>query len=122
MGKRQRRRYIAFNLLSEGEITKSMFIRSIANEIIRIYGEYGASKAQFWLSYYEEKSKRGIIQCSHKTVDLIRVPLAAMTEIEKIPVLIHVLGISGTIKTAKDKYFGDTKPTSESLLSDDDQK
>ncbi|MFX0068983.1 MAG: Rpp14/Pop5 family protein [Promethearchaeota archaeon] len=122
MGKRQRRRYIVFNLLSEGEITKSMLIRSIANEIMRVHGEYGASKAQFWLSYYEEKSKRGIIQCTHKTVDLIRVPLATMTDIEKTPVLIHVLGISGTIKTAKDKYFGDTEPESKSLSSDDDPK
>ncbi|MFX0097613.1 MAG: Rpp14/Pop5 family protein [Candidatus Hodarchaeota archaeon] len=122
MGKRERRRYIAFDLLSEGEITKNMLIRTIANEIMRVYGEYGASKAQFWLSYYEEKSKRGIIQCSHKTVDLIRVPLATITNIEKTPVLIHVLGISGTIKTAKDKYFGEAKPVSESSLPDDGPK
>ncbi|MFX1486115.1 MAG: Rpp14/Pop5 family protein [Promethearchaeota archaeon] len=105
MRKRQRRRYIAFELFSEGEVRKSMLIHSIMNEIIRIYGEYGASKAQFWLSYYEEGSKRGIIQCTHRAVDLIRVPLATLREVERMPVLIHVLGVSGTIKTAKDKYF-----------------
>lgn len=116
MRRGQRRRYIAFELLSEGEITKSMLIHSIMNEIVRIYGEYGASKAQFWLSYYEEDSKRGIIQCTHRTVDLVRVPLAAITEIERTPVLVHVLGISGTIKTAKGKYFGDSKNPSESSL------
>ena len=50
---------------------------------------------------------KGIIQCSHTKVKQTRASLAALTRINGKRATLHVLGVSGTVKRATEKFLQD---------------
>jgi len=48
--------------------------------------------------HFNEEKQFGIIRCSHKYLSAMRVVLAILTQIEKDPVIFHVMKVSGTLK------------------------
>jgi len=103
--KEERNRYIVFKLYSNNDISRENLVKDIWRNLLTIYGEYGASKTNFWLIEYDEKTKKGIVRCTHTTVNMLRTVLALTTKIAETPVMVKILGISGTIKTAKEKFY-----------------
>ena len=105
----EKHRYIAFEIISKNnEITQDQVIKTIWNQLYKIYGEYGTSKIGLWLIYFDPQSRKGVLRCSLKELDKLRTVLATITSFgkKKHPeVIIFVLGISGTIKSIKEKYF-----------------
>ncbi|WEU39738.1 MAG: ribonuclease P [Candidatus Odinarchaeum yellowstonii] len=100
-----RKRYLVFQILYDGSLCEKDVLKIISNQLIRLFGEVGASKTHFWLHSYDEASKKGIIECRHKTVPLIRATLASIFESASQPLTIYTIGVSGTMKTAKRKYL-----------------
>ena len=70
-----------------------------------MYGEVGASKTHFWLQLFDYKSSKGLIECRNDAVNILRSTMASIILIENNPIVFNILGISGTIKTAKRKYL-----------------
>lgn len=105
MVKEERDRYIVFKIYSSNDVSKENLIKDIWRNLLTIYGEYGASKTNFWLIDYDKEAKKGIVRCTRTTVNMMRTVLALTTKIAETPVVVKILGISGTIKTAKEKFY-----------------
>ena len=110
---RGRRRYIAYEVISEDKILQEDLTNTIWHSILNFLGEHGTSQTNMWIvkDSYDENKQTGLIRCSHDTVERVRASLALIERIGDIRVIIKVLGISGTINAAKIKFFGETKLT-----------
>jgi len=108
---RERRRYLAFQILSEDKVNFSDLSNSIWHSILNLLGEKGAGEAELWLprNIYNEIKQIGLIRCSHLHVENIRAALALIDRIGDIRVIVKVLGVSGTMKAAQAKFFEEAK-------------
>ena len=98
-------RYIAFELVSNANFTDKDIVRAITGANLRLYGEVGTSGENLWLIEYNADKKSGIIRCSHKTQQKVIAALTIITKINEQDVVFNILGVSGTIKKTKEKYF-----------------
>ena len=125
----ERNRYIAFEIICSHEITFKALTSALWNGLYTLFGENGTSKTGLWVVALNrgileegtdpvgEKSTiqqyRGILRMNHRSTEIIRTVLAFISEIDGIPALIHVLGISGTIKAARNKYLSPSTSVSQ---------
>jgi RNase P/RNase MRP subunit POP5 len=72
---------------------------AIWNAVSRLFGEYGASQAGLTLIDYDVERRLLVVRAAHTTLDMVRAALASITRIQDKPAAIHVLTVSGTIKT-----------------------
>lgn len=77
------------------------FREAIWHQLQQLYGELGVSRIGFWVMSYHPELLFSIIRCQHNQVRELRAALATITRIGRIPLLLHVQGISGTIRKAK---------------------
>jgi RNase P/RNase MRP subunit POP5 len=97
--KRIRRRYLALEIDS-GELFDSReFMDAVWSAVLKLYGEYGASRAGLTLIDYDMEKRFAVIRTVHTAVDMVRTALASMTRIGNKPVAIHILRVSGTIRS-----------------------
>lgn len=97
---KQKRRYMAFEVIgaeiSENYLKKTFY--RLSNSMRRL----SADDPMLKLVLYDAGSRRGLLRCSHKQVDVLK------SEIVKIcgkePVL-KILGVSGTIRSGKRKFL-----------------
>ena len=100
-----RKRYLAFRVASEHSANKRDVADAVWNAILKLFGEYGASQTHLALIEYNQEKRWGIIRCSHRTVEMVRAAVASITEINRKPVALHVLGVSGTLKALRRKVL-----------------
>lgn len=103
MLKRVKRRYLAVQVDCDGKLSQRDFLDSIWNSITRIYGEYGASQTSLALMDFSEESKTAIIRVSLKTLQQVRASLVSITQIGSTDAAVHVIAVSGTIKSLRHK-------------------
>ena len=106
---RSRKRYIAFQVITEDKVLLNDVFNSIWHSLLNFLGEYGVANAGIWISKanYDEAKKLGIIKCNHTSVEHVRTSLALIQRIGDSRAIVKVLGVSGTIKAAKKKFFGE---------------
>jgi RNase P/RNase MRP subunit POP5 len=73
-------------------------MNALWNTLLKLYGEYGASKTGLTLIDYNVEKQFAIIRIVHTAIENIRAAIASITEIAEKRVAIHVLHVSGTIK------------------------
>jgi ribonuclease P/MRP protein subunit POP5 len=100
---RDKRRYIAFEIASERAITRQQLMDEILNSIILLFGDTGCSEINPRLISYNEKF--GIIRCAREKTTQTRAALACISNVRGMRLSILVLGISGTIKGATEKFI-----------------
>jgi len=76
---------------------------AVWNAVLKLYGEYGASRSGLMLINYDAEKGLAIIRTFHTAVETIQAALASITKIRDKPAAIHVLTISGTIRTLRKK-------------------
>ncbi len=103
MLKKTRRRYLALTIDSDEMFGSREFMSAVWDAVLRLYGEYGASRTGLALIDYDAEKKLAILRTVHTTVDMVRASLASITKIHDKPVAIHVLKVSGTIKALSEK-------------------
>jgi ribonuclease P/MRP protein subunit POP5 len=110
---RGRRRYLAYQVISEEKVLFQDLTNTIWHSILNFLGEYGASEADLWIAkdIYDDKRQVGLLRCSHINVEEIRAALALIQRIGDTRVVVKVLGISGSIKATRMKFFGETTLT-----------
>ena len=108
---RSRTRYLAFDVISEKKILLDDLINTIWHSALNFLGEVGTSHANIKIikDTYDDQRQMGILRCSHDEVENIRASLALIQRIGDIRVVFRVLGISGSIKAAKMKFFGESR-------------
>ncbi len=98
---RSRQRYLAVRVHTSQKLpSESNFRNAIWQQLQELYGELGVSQIGFWLTSYHPEEKSAIIRCQHTQVRPLRAALATIMQINSIPLLLHVVGISGTIRKA----------------------
>lgn len=100
---REKKRYLAFGILSKGRIKDfSSVSDAIWHGMLSFNGTRGAAQAGIWVlpEKYNTAAQKGIIRVNHKQVDCLKAGLAAIQEIDSMPVIVRSLGVSGSLKKA----------------------
>ena len=105
---REKKRYIAFKLLYDDELSEGEVVNLIRRAVLEYYGIWGTSKANPWLVYYNYPY--GILRCQRENVDYVKASLILVREFKGKPINIICLGVSGTIRKAKIKFLGIKHP------------
>lgn len=101
---REKKRYIAFEVISEERLDKNMVNNAIFDANKSYLGELGCAKANFKVLDYDENSKKGMIKASNKYIDYVKASLSLIKRIKNTKVIIKTMGVSGTIKNLKIKH------------------
>ena len=94
-----RRRYLALEIDSDELFDSKELMDVVWGAVLKLYGEYGASRAGLTLIDYDMEKRFAVIRTVHTTVDMVRTALTSITKIGNKPVAIHVLRVSGTIRS-----------------------
>ncbi|MFH1631279.1 MAG: Rpp14/Pop5 family protein [Candidatus Aenigmatarchaeota archaeon] len=105
---RTRGRYVIFEIVSESKLSYADFSAAMWNSLLDLMGELGVSEARCWLikNLYDDKNQRGVIKCAHDRVEHVRASLAFIHTIGDTRATVRILGVTGTIKSAQQKYLG----------------
>jgi len=99
---RPRRRYIAFEItgakMGRNDVAKALDLT------FRGTPDLGLNRALLKLVFYEAGSQRGLLRCGHKQVDEVKAIITGRKIGEK-KASFNILGVSGTIKSAKRKFL-----------------
>lgn len=98
MLKRVKRRYLALEIDCDGTFGSHEFMDAIWGAVLKLYGEYGASRTGLTLIDYNLEKRFAVVRVAHTAVDIVRTALASITKIGNKPAAIYVLTVSGTIK------------------------
>lgn len=102
---RAKKRYLAFELISEESASRSDIVKEVMSSASSLLGDVTTSDCDIRVLGFE--NGKGIIQCSHTKVKQTRASLAALTRINGKRATLHVLGVSGTVKRATEKFLQD---------------
>lgn len=106
---RSNKRYIIFEIISEPPVKYADFVNAIWNSMLDFLGELHTADAKIWLiqNLYNDKTQRGVIKCRHDFVEQTRVVLSLIQIIGESKCIVKIMGVTGTIKSAKTKYLGE---------------
>lgn len=102
---RAKKRYLAFELISEESASRSDIVKEVTSSASSLLGDVTTSDCDIKVLGFE--NGKGIIQCSHTRVKETRASMAALTRINGKRATLRVLGISGTVKRATEKFLQD---------------
>jgi len=105
---RQPYRYVVFEIISKTEVSFEDIVGCVWRSVLGLFGEAGASEIMLWVpkEFYNAKKKRGMIRSTHHGVEMLRAALASIKDINGEPAIVVVLGVTGTMRSAKDKFLG----------------
>jgi ribonuclease P/MRP protein subunit POP5 len=104
---RPHKRYIAFEIISEQPVQYNEFLSAVWSSTFNFLGDLGSADAKIWFVHnlYDEKGQRGLIKCTHDSVERIRGVLSLVRMSGETKTIVKILGVTGTIKSAKTKYL-----------------
>ncbi len=107
---RQPKRYVIFELIGENPVEYGSVVNAVWTKLFELYGEFGTSDMDMWIieNLFSMEKQKGVIKCSNKEVEKMRTALTLINMINEIKIIVNVLGVTGTIKSAEKKYFGVT--------------
>ncbi len=103
--KKEKKRYLAFEIISDENFNKKNVIREIWDQSLEILGELNTAKSKFWLIDYDEEKSIGIFKVSNDYLEELRFVLASIKDLNGERVIFKSLKSSGIIRNLKDKYF-----------------
>lgn len=101
--KRSKRRYLLLQIDSDGALSQRDFLDAAWGSITKLYGESGASCASLLLINFDEDTKRALVRVSLDALQPFRASLALITRIADREAAVHVVKVSGTIKSLREK-------------------
>ena len=101
------KRYIVYQVISESPVIYGELVSAIWTTTMEFLGELGGAEANIWFVHnaYNPEKQSGIIKCRHDNVEKIRAALALISVVSESKCMVRILGVTGTIKSAKTKYF-----------------
>lgn len=100
---RQRRRYIAFELIGS-EAGKGDIMRTICHSLYTRNPAF--DRGMLKLVFHDVGSRRGLLRCGHRQVGELKAAMANIKKIGGRKASLVILGVSGTLKAAKRKFLG----------------
>ncbi|MBI2578240.1 MAG: ribonuclease P protein component 2 [Candidatus Aenigmarchaeota archaeon] len=104
---RSQKRYVVFEIISEHKVAYPDIVTAVWANMLGFLGEAAASEAKIWniKNLYDESQQKGVIRCAHDRVEHIRTVLSLMQIIGESRCVVRVVGVTGTIKAARNKYL-----------------
>jgi RNase P/RNase MRP subunit POP5 len=90
---------LALEIECDGLLDSREFLDAVWGAVLRLYGEYGASRVGLSLIDFDVEGKFAVVRVAHTGVDMVRTALASITRIGDKPVAVHVVRVSGTIRS-----------------------
>ena len=114
---REKKRYIAFEVMSESSdpIDRKALLDEIFFATQTLIGDVGSSEIGYRLMDFD--GNRGIIKVNLGAVETARATMSTVCSIRGNRAAIRVLGISGTIRSAIEKYIALKNIPSTNILS-----
>ncbi len=106
---REKKRYIAFQVVAENDLGFGDIINALWSSILDLFGEVHTGEINFWLikDVWDKDKQRGLIKCNHNHVGEVRLAMGLIERIGDVKVSMRSLGVSGTMKSARKKHFGE---------------
>ena len=89
---------MALNVESEHPFDEREVLDAVHVSVLRLFGEYGASKADIKLIKAVPEKRQLLLRCSHLMLEKIRAAIVSTVEVDGKPASFHVVGVSGTLK------------------------
>lgn len=114
---RDKKRYIAFEVTSQGSLGRDDVISMLLDASLYLHGACGTGKFDIWVVklWRCKDSKdtlgvndyriKGILRCRREEMDSVRAVIPTITKFRGKSVVFHTLGISGTIKSATKNFI-----------------
>jgi RNase P/RNase MRP subunit POP5 len=90
---------LALQVDSDGAPTPKEFMDAVWGAVTKLYGEYGASLTGLTLIDYAVEEKTAVIRSALEAVGMVRAAVASITSVASREAAVHVLAVSGTIKS-----------------------
>ena len=101
---KEKRRYLVFEVLTEGKISFEETKDAISQEFTGFLGRlYGAKAGIEFLPDWQEQ--KGILRVAHTYLDHAKAALALIRKINKKEVIVTSIGVSGTLNKARNKFI-----------------
>lgn len=94
---------MALDVVGDQDFNEGAVLDAVQDSVCKLFGEYGASKANIRLIKGPRKKGQVVIRCSHIMLEKVRAAVASILEVDGKPVAIHVLGVSGTLRALANK-------------------
>ncbi len=94
---------MAFEVDSEEKIQSGDLASEIRSSQALLFGDVGAAGNRLKLISFD--GRFGLLRCNHMAIEETRAILAAIYSVNGIRASLHVKGVSGTIKSATEKYI-----------------
>ncbi|MFW6378682.1 MAG: Rpp14/Pop5 family protein [Nanoarchaeota archaeon] len=106
---RETKRYIVYEAESLDETGVSMkdVQRSLVRQLTAMLGVFDAASAGIIPIKYDQQKKRGILRVNHLMVDKVRACFALINTIDKKPIRISSMRVSGILKKAREGYLSE---------------
>lgn len=104
---REKQRYLVFDIIADEPPRFGPVVGTIWDAALDFLGEKGVADADIWVmkDQYDAEQGQGMLRVRKDAVDEVRAALALIQEIGADTVTVHVLGVTGTVNSARDKYF-----------------
>ncbi|VVB90610.1 Ribonuclease P protein component 2 [uncultured archaeon] len=100
---REKKRYIAFEVISSQSVNRQELWMEIVNSVNSLFGDKGMSEINAGLLSFD--GKYGLLRCQRDRTTDARAALACVNRVRNDRVSIAVLGISGTVRGATEKFI-----------------
>ncbi len=106
---RPSKRYIVYQIVSDSPVNYIEFINTLWQTSMEFLGELGSAETGVWFVHnsYSTASQTGMIKCRHDKVEEVRAALSLISVVSEAKCIVKILGVTGTIKSANEKYIGD---------------
>lgn len=102
---REKNRYIAFEVISDSQFERNELVRGIWAGVLGFLGEQGAGRTSLWAMDWDGSKSTGILRVNRKSVEEVRAAMALIKSVNNKNVIFHVLGVSGTLKSLREKFL-----------------
>ncbi|MFB6166984.1 MAG: Rpp14/Pop5 family protein [Candidatus Nanohaloarchaea archaeon] len=104
---RGKKRYIVFEILAERNREIGQVVDEFWDAMLEFLGQEGVSRAEPWIlgDLFDEERQRGGVKVDKDMVEEVRAALALVTDIDGEDATVQVLGVTGTMDSAREKYF-----------------
>ena len=101
--KRLKRRYLALQVDADGVPAPKEVMDAVWSAVTKLYGEYGASLTGLTLIDYNAEKKIAVLRVALAAVGMVRASLASILSIGNREAAVHVVAVSGTLKSLRGK-------------------
>ncbi|MFO7710988.1 MAG: Rpp14/Pop5 family protein [Candidatus Woesearchaeota archaeon] len=100
---REKKRYLVFKIVSKEPLAD--ISRDLMKGLQQQLGAFGLARAGISILPDMYQKQVGILRISNAMLDEGRAALACISSLNRIPVVIHTIGVSGILKKAKSKFM-----------------